>query len=784
MHTPLRALVLAVTSFCVLTTSIESNAQAEQALVTTSGQFLKDFAETNRFRAGNPSGFQIMPESVATPGVFFVRAEGPRTFRQDLWWFDVASGQERRVLTADQLTGSGDETLTPEELARRERARSSSRGIAGYELSKDGSKLLIPLSGRLFVVDVASMLAGKPTIQELKSAHGSPVDARFSPDGTMVACVRGGALWVTRVSDGVERRVSPAAQGDVTFGEAEFVAQEEMDRSQGYWWSPGSDAIAYQRTEVRGVETFTIADPFDPAKPAKTWPYPRAGRKNADVSLWVDDIRGIFDLPETDPKDPLSPLRPKQIAEVEWDRDTYPYMAKVTWSKDAPLCVLVQNRTQTEQVLYRVDTSTGAVTELLTERDPTWINLFAGSPRFLPDGSFLWLTEQAEHDGTTLQRVSPVGDRTDLASNGLAIQSILGFDRATSRVVLSDAAHNPGTAVVAWSLDPSVQGHERLTEPGCFGEGAQVSGTLGEGLGLWVRSVSPARGAPRWEVMKQDTVIGTISTAAEVPPVSPTVEFVSGLTDLKMHAAIIRPKDFDPTRKYAVLDFAYAGPHSNVVHANERSYLLHQWFADQGFIVVCVDGRGTPRRGRTWERAIRHNLIDAALEDHCAALEALCRMYPEMDRSRIGVNGWSFGGYFAAMAVMRRPDVYKAGVAGAPVVDWRDYDTHYTERYMGMPAPADKLTDGVGGNVTGYDASNVLTYAKDLSVPFLLIHGTADDNVYFVHSMKLCDALVRARKDFDFMPLPGQTHGVSRPEWVEAVQSRIAGFFQEHLAEP
>jgi dipeptidyl-peptidase-4 len=133
------------------------------------------------------------------------------------------------------------------------------------------------------------------------------------------------------------------------------------------------------------------------------------------------------------------------------------------------------------------------------------------------------------------------------------------------------------------------------------------------------------------------------------------------------------------------------------------------------------------------------------------------------------------------MAVMRRPDVYKAGVAGAPVVDWRDYDTHYTERYMGIPLPADQLTDGVPGNEAGYDASCVLTYAKDLSVPFLLIHGTADDNVYFVHSMKLCDALVRAKKDFEFMPLPGQTHAVSKPEWVEAVQSRIAGFFREHL---
>ncbi len=755
--------------------------------------------------------------------MLFLRAAGPRSFRQDLWWFDVATAAERPFLTADQLAGGGDEALTPEELARRERARSSSRGIASYEVSKDGTSLLVPVGSRLFVVEIASALAGKPVVKELKSTHGAAIDARFSPDASMVACVRGGAVWVTRVSDGAEAQVSPTAEGDVSFGEAEFVAQEEMDRSQGYWWSPDSKAIAYQRTDVTGVEKFTIADPFDPAKPAKTWAYPRAGKKNAAVELWVAELEGVFENGASEPK----------ATRVEWDHAAYPYMAKVTWAKGAPLCVLVQNRTQTEQVFYRVEEGTGEVKEILREKDEAWVNLHPSSPTWLEDGkSFLWMTECREESPRTL--LVDVDDQWmirkraitgELAEWGpvLGARSISGVNSAADIVYTIDGLTQPMSLVSARRLNSgnspvdSSSGESRFvwarTSSAVVGtDGTTLVETVAdmEGAQKWVvRRVRPYKERPedakrRADALKRDPdstpfnfsptlqldEVGRIASVAESPPFVPKLELTSvrvpGVYDGDdargpLSVMIVRPHDFDKSKKYPVLDFAYAGPHSKTVNAAARNYLLHQWFADQGFIVVCIDGRGTPDKGRAWERAIKNNLIDVALSDHCAALEELCKQYPEMDRSRIGVNGWSFGGYFAAMAVMRRPDVYKAGVAGAPVVDWRDYDTHYTERYMGMPLPSDQLTDGMPGNVAGYDASSVLTYAKDLSVPFLLIHGTADDNVYFVHSMKLCDALVRAKKDFEFMPLPGQTHGVSKPEWVEAVQTRIAGFFMRHL---
>jgi len=221
-----------------------------------------------------------------------------------------------------------------------------------------------------------------------------------------------------------------------------------------------------------------------------------------------------------------------------------------------------------------------------------------------------------------------------------------------------------------------------------------------------------------------------------------------------------------------VLD-VYAGPGVKVVRALSRAHLREQWMADHGYIVVSLDGRGTPGYGREWERAIRGNLIDVALEDQVAGLKALGAKYPELDLSRVGVTGWSFGGYFTVMAVLRRPDLFRCGVAGAPVTDWLDYDTHYTERYMGLPS----------ANPEGYRNASALTYAAKLERPLLLIHGMTDDNVYFTHTFKLADALYRAGKRYDLMPLPG-THLISDPLLTLRLYSRIIDYFGEHLPDP
>jgi dipeptidyl-peptidase-4 len=239
-----------------------------------------------------------------------------------------------------------------------------------------------------------------------------------------------------------------------------------------------------------------------------------------------------------------------------------------------------------------------------------------------------------------------------------------------------------------------------------------------------------------------------------------------------MRAAVIRPrgKEF-AGKKLPVIVSVYGGPHSQTVTADASRYFVQQWMADHGYIVVSLDGRGTPGRGREWERAIKGNLIEAPLDDQVQGLQALAKQVSEMDMSRVGISGWSFGGYFSAMAVMQRPDVFHAGIAGAPVIDWHDYDTHYTERYMGLP----------DANVAGYDAANVLTYAPKLDRPLLVVHGTADDNVYFLHSVKLVDRLFHEGRPYDFLPLRGSTHMVAGTELSLRLQKTMLDYFDRHL---
>jgi dipeptidyl-peptidase-4 len=248
-----------------------------------------------------------------------------------------------------------------------------------------------------------------------------------------------------------------------------------------------------------------------------------------------------------------------------------------------------------------------------------------------------------------------------------------------------------------------------------------------------------------------------------------TIERVAA--DPELFAVIIRPLDFDPALRYPVIVDVYGGPHAQTVASSDNKYLFDQWIADHGFIVVSIDGRGTPSRGRDFERAIKGDPIMLPLADQVRGLEALAAKHPEMDLDRIGIHGWSFGGYFTAMALLQRPDVFKVGVAGAPVVDWADYDTHYTERYLELPAE----------KAAGYRHSNVLTYANRLRGKLLLVHGTADDNVYFQHSVKLADALFRAGQSFEFLPLRGLTHMTPEPLVNERLHQRMIAHFKDHL---
>lgn len=716
---------------------------AHRAAFEINTDFLAQYAATRRFGAGRPASIKVTPTGDA---VLFLRS-GPRSFVQDLFAFDTTTGQERVLLTADRILQGAEEHLTPEEKARRERMRQSARGITSYQLSKDGGRILITLSGRMYVIERRS---GEVT--PLPEEGGFPLDPQFSPDASKVACVREGELYVIHIADETQTKLTSGAGRDITHGLSEFVAQEEMGRFHGYWWSPDSERIVFQRTDTSRVERLHIMELTHPEQSPQDWPYPKPGKANAQVALGIISANG------------------GETTWVPWDGEAYPYLAMVTWMENSPLTILVQNRPQTEELLLSVDHTTGYSTTLLKETDPAWINLDQDMPHWLEDGSaFLWTTErngawQLElrgRNGALVRSLTP----TDFRFKGF-----VSCDNRVRNVYMSGGEDPTQTQVFRASL---VLEQPHLSQVSS-GPGSH-SFTFAHDHSVYVHTHSGIDGKEQIVVRRADgSEVGRLTSVAEEPPFVPHVELTTVGGDPLFYAAIIRPRDFNPGLKYPVIVSVYGGPHGQMVSASPRRYLLNQWMADHGFIVVTIDGRGTPNRGREWERAIKGDLIKIPLQDQVTALQWLGNQYRELDLSRVGIHGGSFGGYFTAHAVMQRPDVYHAGVAVASVCDWLDYDTHYTERYMGMPEE----------NPDGYQNAAVQTYADRLERPLLIIHGTADDNVYFLHSLKMSDALFRAGKHHEFLPLGGFTHMVPDPLVTQRLNTGILSFFKEHLGGP
>ena len=710
--------------------------------------FLEQYAATYRFRLGQPSAVAVAPDGRA---VFFLRS-GPRDFARDLFVFDVARGEERVLLRAADLLGGADEVLTVEERARRERMRLRAKGIADYRLSEDGKRLLVPLSGRLFVVDYAGDDAGPAAPRELAlPGEGVPIDPRFSPDAGRVAFVRAGDLHVFDLATGEATRLTESVSDTVTNGLADFVAQEEMGRDRGFWWSPDGETIAYQRSDTAGVETLYLGDPAHPERPPQPWPYPRAGKQNVRVRLG------------------LVPSRGGETRWVRWDSEAFPYLAVVRWQAGAPLTLLVQNREQSEEQLLAVDPETGETQILLAETDEAWLNIDPELPRWLPDGSaFLWSTERGG------------AWELELRSRDGALRYRLGARKVNYRGGLLDLDAEEGTVTVLGGTDPTEAMLYRLPLDPEGGAPERLTHARGEfgavfeaGAGVYVELASLLDGTERATVRRRDgTSLGTLRSVAEEPPFRPRLELVQVGESPGPNAFVVRPREMAVGTRYPVIVHVYGGPHVRIARSIGRRYVLDQWIADHGFVVVGVDGRGTPARGRAWERAIHGDLLTQPLADQVAGLRALgARFADEMDLARVGIFGWSFGGTFAAYAVARRPDVFHAAVAVAPVVDWADYDTHYTERYLGLPET----------NPEGYARSSVLPWVGELARPLLLVHGTADDNVYFFHTLKLVAALFREGRPFDFLPLVGETHSVSDALVTKRLYTRLVEHFRRHL---
>jgi dipeptidyl-peptidase-4 len=722
-----------------------------------------DFLTANTATYGFRLGIPRVVGFAADGDVLFLRTP-PRSFVGDLYQLDAATGQVTQLATADRLLAGADEHLSDADKARRERTRTATKGIVDVRLSDDGARLLIPLGDKLFTVDRAS---GQLAPVEVA---GYPYDPQLSPSGAQFAYVLDGDLYVGSIRaaidaarlaanplvvdvDGGDRpaatRLTHHDRPTIEHGVAEFVAQEELGRTHGFWWSPDSTQLVYQTTDTAPVDELYVANPLHPEQAPVAFRYPRAGRPNAIVTLSVASISG---------GEPVA---------LRWDRDRYPYVADVQWPAHGPLTIVVMDRDQHEVAVLAADPKTGATTALLTERDDAWFDILDGAPRWLADGSgFLWGSERTGAWQLELHDAHGALVRT-LTSGAFGLRALAGVD--SKRGVAWVVASADPTEAAVWTV-PLAGGAPTpiSTAPGVWGVQTSDDGATAVLTGTHADGTIEVRA-----VRADGTAIGALPATNEAPPYLPAPSYETIELAGRHHAtAIIRPRAFDARRRYPVLLHVYGGPTARMVWHNARAYLMDQWYADAGFVVVRIDGRGTPNQGRAWSRAVLRDLITVPLADQVDVLHALAARHPELDLTRVGIYGWSFGGYLSAMATLLRPDVFACGIAGAPVTDWSLYDSAYTERYMKQPAD----------NAAGYQLTSAVANAAKLARPLLIIHGIADDNVHLANSLALVQALFVAGKRAEFVPL-ATTHMVPDPAIALAQERLQVEFFQQHLGQ-
>ncbi|MEN8655226.1 prolyl oligopeptidase family serine peptidase [Streptomyces sp. 21So2-11] len=649
--------------------------------------FPLQFARTRRFSLGAPHGFTVSPDGER---VLFVRTDSGTDALSRLWLYEA--GQERA------LTGPG---------------------VAAYATDRAARFAVYATGGELWGVRTdASAPRVIPTVRPA-------MDPRASPDGDLIAYVAGGALRVVRADGTGDRPLTEPEGPDVTYGLADHVAAESIGRSRGYWWSPRSDALIVARVDASMVNRWYVSDPADPARAPRAVRYPAAGTANARTALHLVTVDGSptpVRLPHAAPGEEAPP--------GVWNDRAFEYVVAVSWEGDDPV-VSLQSRDQRTAWTGRVDPVTGAFEPLTRLTDRGWVEFQPGTPLHTASGLRVEPPPCGDARGIRIDGVpSPAG---------LQVREVLG---AVGEQVWFTASEEP-TETHVWSHDPR-SGFVRLTdEPGVHtaaagGDTVVVDSRTSEG-----QKVTVLRGgAP----------VGRIAVLTEEPLVTPRPIHLT-LGERALRSRLHLPSWYERgSDRLPVLLSPYAGPGMQVVtRARTWHTTVCQWYAEQGFAVLVTDGRGTPGRGVDWQRAILGDRLGPVLDDQIDALHAAAGRLDALDLDRVAVRGWSFSGYLAAGAVLHRPDVFHAAVAGAAPSDRRLYDTYWEERFLGHPDVQPE----------NYERSSLIPYADRLTRPLMLVHGLADDNVFPAHTLRLSRALLAAGRPHTVMPLSGTGHTVA-----------------------
>ena len=687
------------------------------------------------------SGPTLTKPQIAPDGsrVTFLRGKDRDRNRLDLWEYDIASGQTR-LLVDSSVVLPGEEVLSDEEKARRERQRIAAlSGIVDYQWSPDGKALLFPLGGELYFYDLTK--SGRDAVRKLTNGGGFATDPKISPKGGFVSFIRDRNLWVIDLASGKEVQLTRDGSDTIGNGVAEFVADEEMDRHTGYWWAPDDSAIAFARIDETPVPVQKRYEVYPDRTEVVEQRYPAAGDHNVRVQLGV--------------------IAPKTGAKPRWidlGKDPDIYLARVDWRDPQRLTFQRQSRDQKKLELIETTLTNGTQRMLVTETSTTWVPLH-NDLRFLKDGRFLWSSERsgfehlyiASEDGSTL---------TALTQGEWVVDGLLAIDETAGLAYVS-GTRDGATEAHVYAVPLSGGEPRRLTQaPGMH------AATFARNASVFVDSWSSDTTLPQIELFKADgTKLATLLVndvsdathpyakyrAAHQPTAYGTLTAADGTTPL--HYSLIKPAGFDPKKQYPVVVFVYGGPAAQTVTRawpGRSDSFFNQYLAQQGYVVFSLDNRGTPRRGAAFGGALYGKQGTVEVDDQLRGIEWL-KSQAFVDPARIGVYGWSNGGYMTLMLLAKHDEAYACGVAGAPVTDWALYDTHYTERYMDLPK----------ANEAGYREASVFTHVDGIGAgKLLLIHGMADDNVLFTNSTKLMSELQKRGTPFELMTYPGAKHGL------------------------
>jgi dipeptidyl-peptidase-4 len=674
-----------------------------------------------------PSMVKLSPDGKR---VTFIRAKATDNSRFDLWEYNIKDKQSRLLFDADDLH-QGDENLSDEEKARRERMRVSGSGILSYSWSADGSALLFPLAGDVFYYRV-----GEKKAQQLLNTPEFETDIKLSPKGNYISFIRHQNIFIKHIATGKEQALTTQGGGAIKYGMAEFVAQEEMGQLTGYWWAPDESHIAFTRVDETPVDVITRSEIYAERITTIEQKYPKAGTPNVLLELYVQNIQ----------------TQQRQAINLGTEQDIY--LPRVQWSTTSALLTYqVQSRNQQTLQLFGYDVATQLSTTLLTEHSNTWLNLHDDLHFLSQQDAFIWASERDGFKHLYLYRTNGELLR-QLTRGDWVVTSIAAVNEKNGKIYINGRKDTPLESHV-YAVDMQTATSKRITTLGKhhdvkFAKDASIYVDVFSDINTPAQTgLYTATG--EFITWLDENLVNANHPLAPFAAawIAPKFGTIKAQDDTELHYRLYKPAKV--SGKHPVIVYHYGGPRAQVVTnkwAGNRG-LMFQYWAQQGYVVFSIDNRGSYYRGKAFEDPIYKAMGTVEIEDQKRGVDFL-RTLDFVDPSKIGVYGHSYGGYMSLMAMFKAPEYFSVGVSGAPVTEWRLYDTHYTERYMGNP----------NTEKSAYDASSVFPYANNLQGDLLIYHGMADDNVLFTHATKLYKHLQDNAKLFHVMDYPGKKHSI------------------------